>query len=161
MESEQGLQILIIDDTPSKRRFIKTGIAGYFEDKAPLLDYTVTEAKDAAEALTLMKTKAFDIVFCDMEMEKKTSGLEVISACRTNEKNTSAMIIGQSRDPGVKDKMIAAGADDFIYIALTKNNNPITRIHEVLEKYLQSKSAGFTARANQPSPPGLSGEVIQ
>ncbi len=73
----QNLSILIVDDMRSMRSIVKRvlqdmGFKG------------LTEAGDGQEALSMLRSKKFDLVICDVEMPKM-SGIELLDEVQKDE----------------------------------------------------------------------------
>lgn len=99
------LRILIVDDEPPIRRFLKTALGAQ--------DYRVEEAGDGETALEFLKRNPVDLVILDLGLPGM-DGLEVIQRLR-EEGSTMPIIILSSRDDEAgKVAALDLGADDYV-----------------------------------------------
>lgn len=98
-------RILIVDDEPPIRRFLRTALAAQ--------DYRVEEAADGEAALDFLKRNPVDLVVLDLGLPGM-DGLEVIRRLRA-EGSAAPIIILSSRDDEVgKVAALDLGADDYV-----------------------------------------------
>ncbi len=147
-----ALQILIIDDSADKREFIESTCRSHLKGK--LLKPGFTMASSAAEGAKQMAAQRFDLIFCDMEMERPSSGSDIIRAARAGGLNQGTAIAGQSRDRGHEAAMRAAGADYFVELAYTKQNNPIDALGRVINGFIDRMTAEGYAKMTGKGPEG-------
>jgi two-component system KDP operon response regulator KdpE len=96
--------ILVVDDEPSIRRFLRVSLSGH--------GYTVSEAKDGLEAVDAMVSTRPDLVILDMGLPD-ISGLDVVRQVR--EWSTVPILILSVRDREIdKVEALDAGADDYL-----------------------------------------------
>lgn len=97
-------RILVVDDDPSIRRFVKVNLEAR--------DYTVLQAVDGEEAIRIAEKNKPDLVILDIVMPEM-DGFEV---CRRIRKWTSVPIIMLSAREGEndKEKCEACGANDYL-----------------------------------------------
>lgn len=99
------LRILIVDDEPPIRRFLKTALSAQ--------DYRVEEADDGETALDFLKRNPVDLIVLDLGLPGM-DGLEVIRR-RRGEGDTTPIIILSSRDDEAgKVQALDQGADDYV-----------------------------------------------
>jgi two-component system KDP operon response regulator KdpE len=99
------LRILIVDDEPPIRRFLRTALAAQ--------DYRVEEAGDGEAALDFLKRNPVDLIVLDLGLPGM-DGLEVIRR-RRGEGDTTPIIILSSRDDEAgKVQALDLGADDYV-----------------------------------------------
>jgi CheY-like chemotaxis protein len=134
-----ALRVLIIDDSGDKRSFIQDACRSHLKEK--LLTPSFSMAVSADDGRKQIAAQRFDLIFCDMEMERPTSGTDVIRAAREAGPNQTTTIAGQSRDRSHEAAMRAAGADYFVEVAYTKDNNPIEAVGRVIDGFM-NKGAG-------------------
>jgi two-component system KDP operon response regulator KdpE len=100
----EGLRVLVIDDEPPIRRFLRTALAAH--------DYTVMEASTGEEGLTAAASHRPDLIILDLGLPD-VDGIEVTK--RLREWATIPIIIlsvrGQETD---KVSALDAGADDYL-----------------------------------------------
>ena len=102
--SEQPLRVLVVDDEPQIRRFLRTSLSAH--------GYAVIEAACGKEAITGMTSERPDVVILDLGLPDM-DGLEIIRHVR--EWSRVPMIVLSVR--GQEDEKIAAldsGADDYV-----------------------------------------------
>ncbi len=98
--------ILIVDDEPDMRRFLSSQLQDL---------YSISEARNGAEALELAKARDFSLILLDFMMPDM-DGIEVMRRLRSNPTTrTSPIIILTARaDEDFKIKTLRAGATDFL-----------------------------------------------
>ncbi len=79
-----GRRILVVDDEQSVLEFIETVL----EDEG----FSVTTAKTAAKARTLLKQQQFDLAIVDIYLEDE-SGLELARLVKENTPSTAVVVI--------------------------------------------------------------------
>jgi DNA-binding response OmpR family regulator len=97
-------RILIVDDDPAIRKFIKANLEAR--------DYEVVQASDGEEGLKLVELEMPDLILLDIMMPK-VDGMEV---CRRLREWTEIPIIILSAREGEMDKVkcLDCGADDYL-----------------------------------------------
>ena len=96
--------ILIIDDEPQIRRFLKATLSGH--------DYTISEASNAAEGAKLLSVHPPDLLILDLGLPDK-DGLDVLKELRSW--NTLPVIVLSARGyEQAKVDALEAGADDYL-----------------------------------------------
>ncbi len=99
-----GEYILVVDDEPSIRRFLRVSLSGH--------GYTVSEAKNGLSAVEVMVSARPDLVILDMGLPD-ISGLDVVRQVR--EWSTVPILILSVRDREIdKVEALDAGADDYL-----------------------------------------------
>lgn len=102
--SRPGEHILVVDDEPSIRRFLRVSLSGH--------GYTVSEAKNGLSAVDVMVSARPDLVILDMGLPD-ISGLDVVRQVR--EWSTVPILILSVRDREIdKVEALDAGADDYL-----------------------------------------------
>lgn len=99
--------ILIVDDSPSVRRRVRSGLeAG---------GHAVMEAADGATALALLQMNRVDLVVTDMNMDGM-NGLELVSRIRQTHPRASLPVLILTTEAGdeLKARGRAAGADGWL-----------------------------------------------
>src|SRR6186713_3150895 len=98
-------QILLVEDDPQIRRFLRTTLAAE--------GYRLQEASSAAEGLLQAETRQPDVILLDLELPDY-DGLEVIRQIRKWNRNVPIIVVsvrGHERD---KISTLDEGADDFV-----------------------------------------------
>lgn len=89
-------KILVIDDDPGIREFIKM----YFEDR----EYNVDIAADGQEGVDLFAKNSYELVLCDMLMPRMI-GIQVLERIKTAKPDQKVIMM-----TGVKDETMTAKA---------------------------------------------------
>ncbi|HUJ46381.1 MAG TPA: response regulator transcription factor [Rhizomicrobium sp.] len=99
------MRILVVDDEPPIRRFLRTSLAAR--------GYSVLEAADGQEALNLFRRNAVDLIVLDLGLPG-TDGFGVIRQIREQGSNVPIVILSARNDEAGKVKALDLGADDFV-----------------------------------------------
>jgi two-component system KDP operon response regulator KdpE len=99
------LRILIVDDEPPIRRFLRTALAAQ--------DYRVEEAVDGEAALDFLKRNPVDLVILDLGLPG-IDGLEVVRRLRAGGSATPIIILSSRDDEAGKVAALDLGADDYV-----------------------------------------------
>lgn len=99
------LRILIVDDEPPIRRFLRTALAAQ--------DYRVEEAGDGESALDFLKRNPVDLVILDLGLPGM-DGLEVVRRLRGEGKTVPIIILSSRDDEAGKVAALDLGADDYV-----------------------------------------------
>jgi two-component system KDP operon response regulator KdpE len=98
-------RILIVDDEPPIRRFLRTSLTSQ--------GYVVLEAGDGAEALDTLKRNAVDVVVLDLGLPN-LHGFEVIQQMRDGKSAVPIIVLSSRTDEAGKVKALDLGADDYV-----------------------------------------------
>jgi DNA-binding NtrC family response regulator len=104
-QSQPGISVLVVDDEPGMRSFLKRGLAKRFA----LVE--VAESVDEAEALR--QRCHFDLVISDIRLPGR-SGLEWVESLREQGAQTAVIFITAHADLDTAIGALRAGADDFV-----------------------------------------------
>ena len=99
------LRILIVDDEPPIRRFLRTALAAQ--------DYRVEEAGDGEAALDFLKRNPVDLVILDLGLPGM-DGLEVVRRLRAQSSAIPIVILSSRDDEAGKVAALDLGADDYV-----------------------------------------------
>jgi len=99
------MRILVVDDEPPIRRFLRTSLTAR--------SYSVLEAADGQEALGLFRRNAVDLIVLDLGLPG-TDGFDVIRQLREQGSNVPIVILSARNDEAGKVKALDLGADDFV-----------------------------------------------
>jgi CheY-like chemotaxis protein len=103
----EGKNILLVEDSNTTREAIRSALCKE--------GFSVIEAMDGIEAMKFIAEQNIDLVILDLYM-KGIDGLKVLSVLKTNPKwKELPVIVCSGHDAqDVKDKVMNAGADDFL-----------------------------------------------
>ena len=99
------LRILIVDDEPPIRRFLRTALTAQ--------EYRVEEAGDGETALELLKRTPMDLIVLDLGLPG-IDGLEVVRQLRGQGAATPIIILSSRDDEAGKVAALDIGADDYV-----------------------------------------------
>lgn len=126
MNTSKDLKILLVDDSDFSRSMIKKML----QDEG---FNVVAEAKDAFEALDMVKANQLDVVITDIVMPKM-SGIELTTKLSKTYPDLSVIVISSLSQEHIVLDAIGAGASDFI----AKPIQP-EQLKESLQKVAQSR----------------------
>jgi two-component system KDP operon response regulator KdpE len=98
-------RILVIDDEPPIRRFLRTSLAAQ--------GYSVLEAEDGNQGLALLQRNAVDAVVLDLGLPG-IDGLEVLRRIREGGSSVPIVVLSSRADETGKVKALDMGADDYV-----------------------------------------------
>ncbi len=99
------LRILVVDDEPAIRRFLKTSLGTQ--------GYHIREAETGKQALELMKRDSPDVLVLDLGLPDK-DGLEIIKEIRTGGSAIPIIVLSSRVDEANKVHALDLGADDYV-----------------------------------------------
>ena len=99
------MRILVVDDEPPIRRFLRTSLTAQ--------GYSVLEATDGHDALNVFRRNAVDLIVLDLGLPG-TDGFDVIKQIREQGSNVPIVILSARNDEAGKVKALDLGADDFV-----------------------------------------------
>jgi two-component system, OmpR family, KDP operon response regulator KdpE len=97
-------RILLIDDEPQIRRFVKAGLE--------LHDYSVSEAENGSAGLNAMAHSRPDLIILDLDLPD-ISGVEVLNRIRSWS-NVPVIVLSVEVDEEQKVHLLRSGADDYM-----------------------------------------------
>ena len=100
----KALTVLVVDDEPPIRRFLRTSLAAS--------GYRIVEAEDAAGGLRSLTTEKPDLVILDLGLPDK-SGLELIGEIR-KASAVPILVLSARHDERSKVEAFDLGADDYV-----------------------------------------------
>ncbi|MDD3410264.1 MAG: response regulator [Eubacteriales bacterium] len=119
-------KILVVDDMETNRAVICASLAQ---------DYDIVEAEDGVQALEILeRDHSLDAVITDIQMPKM-GGVELIHRIRSDERYRHVVIIANTQfgDPEQEERLLALGANDFVYKPTTPKIVEI-RVRNALKK---------------------------
>jgi two-component system KDP operon response regulator KdpE len=99
------LRILIVDDEPPIRRFLRTALAAQ--------DYRVEEAEDGEAALEFLARNPVDLIVLDLGLPGM-DGLDVVRRLRSQGSVIPIIILSSRDDEAGKVAALDLGADDYV-----------------------------------------------
>jgi len=127
--SEGGPRVLVVDDEPAIRRFLRVSLEAH--------GYTLHEASTGEEALQIIPACRPDLIILDMGLPGM-DGTEVVR-CLREWTQTPILILSVQGDESAKIATLDAGADDY----LTKPFGPgelLARMRAMLRRAGQQES---------------------
>ena len=103
--SEAARRILVVDDEPAIRRFLRTSLHAQ--------GYQVLEAEDGASALKAIARSAPDVVVLDLGLPDM-DGREAISSLRNSGSTIPIIVLSSRSDEIGKVDALDLGADDYV-----------------------------------------------
>lgn len=97
--------ILITDDEPPIRRFLRTSLAAQ--------GYTILEAANGGGALGLLARKSVDLIVLDLGLPD-IDGIEVLRKVRASGSSVPIIVLSSRTDETGKVKALDLGADDYV-----------------------------------------------
>jgi len=123
------LKILVVDDEPAIRRFLRTSLAAQ--------GYEIVEADDGVAALKTMQKSVIDILVLDLGLPK-LDVFDVIKTLREAGSSVPIIVLSSRTDEAGKVRALDLGADDYV----TKPfgvDELLARIRAALRHRLQQK----------------------
>ncbi len=105
MTSGTPLRVLVVDDEPAIRRFLRASLTAE--------GYVVSESEDGEDALKLLRRNSFDVVLLDLGLPHM-SGFDFISRVRDWGGNVPIVVLSSRNDEGGKVRALDLGADDYV-----------------------------------------------
>ncbi len=98
-------RILVVDDEPPIRRFLRTSLTSQ--------GYQVLEADDGNAAMDILKRNAVDVVVLDLGLPN-LHGFDVIQRMREGKSAVPIIVLSSRTDEAGKVKALDLGADDYV-----------------------------------------------
>ena len=99
------LRVLVIDDEPPIRRFLRTSLSAQ--------GYAILEAEDGESGLAMLSRNAIDIVVLDLGLPG-IDGLEVLKRLREGGSSIPVIVLSSRDDEKGKVAALDLGADDYV-----------------------------------------------
>jgi two-component system KDP operon response regulator KdpE len=99
------LRVLVIDDEPPIRRFLRTSLSAQ--------SYVVLEAEDGETGLAMLGRNAVDVVVLDLGLPG-ISGLDVLRRMRESGSSVPVIVLSSRTDETGKVTALDIGADDYV-----------------------------------------------
>lgn len=98
-------RILIVDDEPAIRRFLRTALEAE--------NYQVEEAESGNEALNLLKGRPFGVIVLDLGLPDM-DGIALLESLRESGSTVPVIVLSSRTDEAGKVKALDLGADDYV-----------------------------------------------
>ncbi|CAO3441185.1 response regulator [Azospirillum endophyticum] len=106
MKSDSNpLRVLVVDDEPPIRRFLRTSLAAQ--------GYDIVEAEDGTKALQEVRRRSPDLLVLDLGLPG-IDGLEVIRRLRGSGASLPIIVLSSRVDEAGKVEALDLGADDYV-----------------------------------------------
>jgi two-component system KDP operon response regulator KdpE len=99
------LRVLIVDDEPAIRRFLRTSLSAQ--------GYRVTEVEDGGAVLESLRRNPVDLLVLDLGLPD-VDGFEVIRRLRETGSTVPIVVLSSRSDEADKVKALDLGADDYL-----------------------------------------------
>jgi two-component system KDP operon response regulator KdpE len=100
-----ALRVLVIDDEPPIRRFLRTSLSAQ--------GYSVLEAEDGETGLALLQRNAIDLIVLDLGLPG-IGGLDVLKKLREGGSAVPVIVLSSRDDETGKVTALDIGADDYV-----------------------------------------------
>ncbi len=101
----QGLRILVVDDEPAIRRFVRTSLTAQ--------GHQVLEAEDGETARALARRNTVDVIVLDLGLPG-IDGFGVITQLRGSGSSVPIIVLSVRADEAGKVRALDLGADDYV-----------------------------------------------
>ena len=105
MAKAAPLKVLVVDDEPAIRRFLRTSLTAQ--------GYLVTEAENGTAALEGLRRGPIDILVLDLGLPD-INGLDIIERVRGQGSTVPIVVLSSRTDETGKVKALDLGADDYV-----------------------------------------------
>ena len=99
------LRVLVIDDEPAIRRFLRVSLAAQ--------GYLVLEADSGESGYALLQRNTVDVVILDLGLPG-VSGLDILERLREGGSSVPVIVLSSRSDEGGKVTALDMGADDYV-----------------------------------------------
>jgi len=135
------LRVLVIDDEPAIRRFLRTSLSAQ--------DYAVLEADDGETGLAILSRNAIDVLVLDLGLPG-IGGLDVLKKLRDGGSSVPVIMLSSRDDETGKVAALDMGADDYVTKPFGMEEL-LARIRAALRHRLQQEGEKPLFRAGQLS----------
>ncbi len=101
----EPLRILVVDDEPAIRRYLKTSLSAQ--------GYLISEAEDGSAALEALKREPVDLIVLDLGLPGM-DGFTVIQELRAGGSSLPIIVLSVRADEAGKVRALDLGADDYV-----------------------------------------------
>lgn len=127
-----ALKILIVDDSPTVRRLIKSTLEKYLQSQGLSLD--LSDAPNGVEALGRLRQKDYDLIISDWEMPEMT-GDALLHEMKENPKWCSIpfLMVTQRNDRDAIITAVQAGVSDYLIKPFT-SLDLVSKVQRLIKK---------------------------
>ncbi len=104
-EGANPLRVLVVDDEPAIRRFLRAGLGSQ--------GYIVSELAEGTPAIETVRRKGTDLLVLDLGLPD-IDGLEVIRRIRASGSAVPIIVLSSRGDEAAKVEALDLGADDYV-----------------------------------------------
>ncbi|WP_318419413.1 two-component sensor histidine kinase BarA [Photobacterium leiognathi] len=146
-ETLQPLTVMAVDDNPANLKLISALLGERVE--------TVITATGGKKAVEYAQSKAFDLIFMDIQMPE----MDGVTACQkihetALNKNTPVIAVTAHAMAGERERLINAGMDDYLTKPLEEHI-----LQQILAKWIAPKETNNNTALSSRSPLTLEGQV--
>ncbi len=106
MSSGAGpLRVLVVDDEPAIRRFLRVGLAAQ--------GYVVSETEEGGKAIDTARRGGADLILLDLGLPD-IDGIEVLKGIREMPSTVPIIVLTSRDDEAIKVEALDLGADDYV-----------------------------------------------
>ncbi len=98
-------KILVVDDEPAMRRFLRTSLAAH--------GYQIVDAENGGDALNLLDEDGVDALLLDLGLPDM-DGIEVLKTIRASGSSLPVIVLSSRAEETGKVKALDLGADDYV-----------------------------------------------
>jgi len=114
--------------------------------------YTVDSAGSGSETIEMLTRQSYDLVFCDLDLPKK-SGFETVRMARALNRDARIVVTSAQGEPVNRTRMKKEGAFDFL-------DKPLRRATLLAAARNALRSTGLTSTSDAAVPTGTDGERL-
>lgn len=118
------VKILLIDDEPDVIEFQKS----YLSRRT----YSVFTARNASEAIEIIKSQDPEIIFCDIRLESDTAGFDILKQAKQMSQKSIVYLVTGLTDKETEKQGLALGAREILIKPLT-NEMLEQKVREITE----------------------------
>jgi two-component system KDP operon response regulator KdpE len=104
--SGKPVRVLVVDDEPPIRRFLRTSLDAQ--------GYDVLEAEDGKQALDMMRRNTLDLLVLDLGLPGAIDGFAAIESLRKGGSTVPIVVLSARTDEAGKVRALDLGADDYV-----------------------------------------------
>ncbi len=106
------MKLLIVDDNKNNRMVLTLLLEDYADDNGGV-EFSIDEAIDGLEAVSMSKAKQYDMILMDIMMPNM-DGIEATKLIRQNDKKVMIIAVSAVDDQERQKEILSCGAEDYI-----------------------------------------------